>query len=217
MGFPLKTLGADLRRNVTIIRLASGKLVVHSTAPFDSEDVRAIRELGEPAWLIDTLLRHDTFAKQGREAFPEIPYLAPLGFTAESGVQTRPILPAPEEWTGELDVLELRGIPKLEEHVVLHKASKTLIVADLLVNFGPNEGLWSEILLNVATVHGDHDPGVTHVFKKGVVDAELFKDSIKELLSWDFDRIIVGHGEIIPTGGREKLHVALCGADLLEG
>ncbi len=58
---------------VTLIRLRSGKLVIHSTAPFTPEDVAAIRALGEPGWLLDGILRHDTFANEGREAFPGIP------------------------------------------------------------------------------------------------------------------------------------------------
>ena len=75
LAYPLKMLGADLRRNVTLIRLRSGKVVIHSTAAFTPEDVAAIRALGEPGWLLDGILRHDTFAKEGREAFPGIPYL----------------------------------------------------------------------------------------------------------------------------------------------
>ena len=46
LAYPLKMLGADLRRNVTLIRLRSGKMVIHSTAPFSQDDVAAIRALG---------------------------------------------------------------------------------------------------------------------------------------------------------------------------
>ena len=40
--YPLKMLGADLRRNGTLIRLHSGKMIVHSTVPFSPEDVATI-------------------------------------------------------------------------------------------------------------------------------------------------------------------------------
>jgi hypothetical protein len=43
--------------------------------------VATIRALGEPAWLADGTLRHDTFVKEGRAAFPGMPYLAPEGFS----------------------------------------------------------------------------------------------------------------------------------------
>ncbi|MFL6541960.1 MAG: hypothetical protein ACJ8I9_02210, partial [Chthoniobacterales bacterium] len=78
--YPQRLLGIDFGRNVTIVRLKDGRLVVHSTAPFTAEDLLAIRELGEPAWLLDATLFHDTYAKQGCAAFARIPYLAPRGF-----------------------------------------------------------------------------------------------------------------------------------------
>src|SRR5436190_1049012 len=68
MTYPLKMLGADLRRNVTLTRLRSGRLVIHSTAPFSPEDVATIPSLGEPAWIWDGIVRHDTFAQEGQAA-----------------------------------------------------------------------------------------------------------------------------------------------------
>ena len=35
----------------------------------------------ENLWLLDGILRNDPFAKEGRAAFPGIPYLAPEGFS----------------------------------------------------------------------------------------------------------------------------------------
>ena len=34
------------------------------------------------------------------------------------------------------------------------------------------------------------------------------KASIQQVLEWDFDRIIVGHGEVVETGGKEALRQA---------
>ena len=79
IAYPLSVLGDEHGRVVTILGLASGKLIVHSTAPFSPEDVAAIHELGHPAWLVETSLIHDTFAKEGRAAFPDLPYLGPPG------------------------------------------------------------------------------------------------------------------------------------------
>jgi len=213
--FPLKMLGADLRRNVTIIRLASGQLVIHSTGPFTEEDVTSIQTLGTPGWLIDTLLRHDTFAKEGRAAFPGIPYLAPVGFAEELPFDTLPLLPAPTEWNAELLVLEIKGAPEFDEYVVLHIPSRTLIVTDLLVNFPDSGHLWSDLLLRLATVHGHHDPGMTRPFHKAVKDLPAFRTSVEEILTWDFDRIIVGHGDVIEEGGKEKLRATFRDAEIL--
>ncbi len=63
--YPLPVLGNHLGRTVTVVRLASGRLVIHSTAPFSAGDIQRIRELGEPGWLLDATLFHDSFAKEG--------------------------------------------------------------------------------------------------------------------------------------------------------
>ncbi len=208
LGYPLKMLGADLRRNVTLIRLRSGKLVIHSTAPFSPEDVAAIRALGEPGWLLDGVLRHDTFAKEGREAFPEIPYLAPEGFSGAVGFPTLPIVPAPAEWEGELFALEIQGAPAARDTALLHVSSHTLILTELIFNFGQDEPLWTELLLRVA-VGGEHHPGMSRPFKAGVKNEEAFRSSVATILGWDFDRVIVGHGDVIENDGKKKLRAAL--------
>lgn len=208
MTFPLKMMGADLRRTVTIIRLRSGKLVIHSTAHFLPGDIEEIRALGEPGWLLDGVLRHDTFAKEGREAFPGIPYLAPEGFSKAAGVATLPIVPAPPEWAGELSALEIQGAPEARDTALLHSPSRTLILTELLFNFDSHEPVWTEILL-FAAVGADHHPGMSRPFRWGITDEAAFKESMATLLSWDFDRVIVGHGDVIESGGKAKLRKAL--------
>jgi hypothetical protein len=208
LAYPLKMLGADLRRNVTLVRLRSGKLLIHSTAPFTAEDVTAIRALGEPGWLLDGILRHDTFAKEGREAFPGIPYLAPEGFSEVVGFPTQPIVPAPIEWEGELLALEIQGAPEARDTALLHIPSRTLILTELIFNFDDDEPLWTELLLRVA-VGGEHHPGMSRPVKAGVKDEAAFKASVASILSWEFDRVIVGHGDVIELDGKAKLRAAI--------
>ena len=208
LAYPLKMLGADLHRNVTLIRLRSGKLVIHSTAAFSPEDVSAIHALGEPGWLLDGILRHDTFASEGRLAFPAIPYLAPDGFSEVVGFATTPIVPAPIEWNGELLALEIQGAPEARDTALLHVPSRTLILTELVFNFGGDEPIWTELLLRVA-VGEAHHPGMSRPVKAGVKDQAAFRSSLATILGWDFDRVIVGHGEVIEHDGKAKLRTAL--------
>lgn len=211
MAYPLKLLGADLRRVVTIIRLRSGKLIIHSTAPFTHGDVAAIRALGEPGWLLDGILRHDTFAKEGRAAFPIIPYLAPPGFSTVVGFATEPIVPAPSDWTGEVLALEIQGAPEARDTALLHVPSRTLILTELVFNFDDHQPLWTELLLRVA-IGGQHSPGMTRPFKSGIKDVDAFRTSMAEIMGWDFDRVIVGHGDVIETDGKARLRAGLAAA-----
>lgn len=206
--YPLKMLGADLRRNVTLIRLCSGKMVIHSTAPFTPDDVRAVCALGKPGWLLDGILRHDTFAKEGRGAFPGIPYLAPGGFSEVVGFATAPIVPPPVEWEGELLALEIQGAPEARDTALLHVQSRTLILTELVFNFGGDEPIWTELLLRVAVGRGHH-PGMPRPVKAGVKNRAAFQSSLATILGWDFDRVIVGHGDVIERDGKTKLRMAI--------
>jgi hypothetical protein len=211
--YSLRLLGADLRRMVTVVRLLSGKLVIHSTGPFTQGDIAAILRLGEPGWLMDVMLRHDTFAKQGREAFPNIPFLAPEGFSEVVGFSTEPLIPKPAAWGDELEVLRLEGMPSMQEHVFFHRLSRTLIAADLLFNFGPDASAWTRFLVFCA-VGSRHHPGVSRPFRMAIKNKADFQRSVQALMKWDFDRIIVGHGEIIETDGKRRLAGALKEAGL---
>ncbi len=205
--YPLRLLGADLHRNVSVLRLASGDLVIHSTGPFTPEDVAAINALGRPRWIMETMLRHDTFARQGKEAFPDATYLAPEGFAERVGFPTLPLVDQ-AEWGDEVEVLLLEGVPSMEEHVVFHRPTRTLIVADLIFNFGPECSAWTHLLMNMA-VGVKHDPGMARSIRWTAKDKDALRASLARMMAWDFDRLIVGHGEVIATGAKAQVRAAL--------
>lgn len=205
MAFPLKMLGADLQRIVTLIRLKSGRLLIHSTAPFGSADVAAIKSLGEPAWLLEGLARHDTFSREGHEAFPETEYLVPDGFPEIAGLPTTPVFPPPAEWDGEVDISPVEGVPQFGEIAVFHSSSRTLIVGDLLFHFPGSPGVWKSLLLTLGMVGGKREPGVSKPFRNAIADEAAFARSLGKILEWDFDRIVVGHGEPIESDAKKKL------------
>lgn len=202
--YPLNLLGVNLRRNVAIIRLSTRQLVIHSTGPFTGEDVAMIQSLGNVGWICDVMLRHDTYAKEGRIAFPDVPFLAPEGFGQNQDFVTHAIVPTPAEWGSELQALELQGVPSMRETVFFHAPTRTLIVADLVFNFPYNEPLWSELMLKAA-VGSKHHPGMSRAFKFSIKDDQAFQQSIAHMMAWNFDRVIVGHGDVIETDGKAKV------------
>ena len=205
--YPLKLLGADLNRNVTVIRLGSGDLVIHSTGPFTVDDQAEIHLHGRPRWIMDVMARHDTFAREGRAAFPAATYLAPEGFSETVGFPTQPLVNQPE-WNGEIEVLLLEGVPGMKEHVILHRPSRTLIVADLMFNFGPAAPTWTHLLMYGA-VGAKHNPGMARSMRLTVKDKAALLASLARMMAWDFDRLIVGHGDPIETGAKARVADAL--------
>jgi hypothetical protein len=212
--YPLALLGTDLGRTLTIIRLSSGRLVLHSMAPFSPTDLAEIRTLGEPSWLVEAMMFHDTYARRGRDTFPGVPFLAPAGFNKVVAFATQPLLPAPPEWSEELEVFAVAGVPRLNEHLVLHIPSRTLIVADLLFNFASDEKGWDRFFHRcIAGIK--RYPGVSRLFRFCIRDRAAFRTSMTALLNAEFDRIIVGHGRVIERDGKALLRRALEDVGLL--
>jgi hypothetical protein len=60
-----------------------------------------------------------------------------------------------------------------------------------------------------------HAPGISRSFRVMVKDEAALKQSIAHMMTWDFDRLIVGHGAPILTGAKARLSAALAEAGLL--
>jgi hypothetical protein len=107
----------------------------------------------------------------------------------------------------ELSLIKLEGMPSYNEVVFLHHASKSLIVTDMCFNIRKPEGLGAKIIFGL---FGTYDRfAVSRLFKMMIKDKAALKKSIDEVLSCDFDNIIVSHGENIIGGANEKLRAAL--------
>ncbi len=48
-------------------------------------------------------------------------------------------------------------------------------------------------------------------FRMMIRDQRAFDDSIRKILRWEFDRIIVGHGEIIEFEAKQRVSELLSG------
>lgn len=212
--YPLSVLGTQHGRTVTVLALSSGKLVVHSMAPFSPQDAAEIQALGEIGWLVEAMLLHDTYAKQGRDAFPGAPFLGPPGFDDVVLFPTAPLLPAPAEWMGEIEVVALAGAERLKEHVFCHIATRTLIVADLIFNFRSDERGWNRFFHRHIAGFRRY-PGMSRIFRFCIQDRSAFRQSIDQVMALDFDRIIVGHGNVIESNGKALLQQALKDARVL--
>lgn len=114
-----------------------------------------------------------------------------------------------ETWPyqAELPLVKIQGMPKVNECVFIHKASKTLIVTDLCFNLLSPKG-WSAFLF--LSLFGTYKRfAVSRLFLNGVKDKKAFEASLAELMTHEFDKIILSHGEPIEANGKARLLKAL--------
>ena len=108
---------------------------------------------------------------------------------------------AGEPWENELPKVMLRGMPKLNEFVFLHHASRTLIVTDLLYNFDiAKQSFLGKLFLKLNGIYGR--PGCSRLFRRFIKNRAAFRQSISEIMMLDFDRVVLAHGSIIESGGK---------------
>jgi hypothetical protein len=208
MSFPLRFFGIDFGRNVTLLRLSDGRMIIHSTAAFTEKDIAAIRAFGEAFWLVDATLLHDTFAKEGSAAWPGVSYLAPSGFAEISGVAAQSLDVPPSDWAGEIEVLKIEGTGK-NEHVFFHVRSRTLVVADLFFSFPAETRSWARFFARRLMGLPPSLFGVSRFFRMLIKDQNAFEQSIRTMLKWDFERVVVAHREPLQTGGKKAVEEAL--------
>lgn len=202
----MRFLGVPVGRHCTVARSAGGALVAFSPLVADDLAVRDLRSIGEVAAFILPSRFHDRFYDGYFPLFPDARFLA-----AGPVARDHPDWPL-EELTREahelagFDFLELRGMPAIREWVFLHRASKTLIVADALFAMRPASSVLDRLLFLIAGV--GQVPRPCRIFRMLIRDKRAFASSLREVLNWDFDRIIPGHGEVIESDGKAALKSA---------
>lgn len=201
--YPLRLAGCAMGRNVTVLRLSGGKLLIHSSAPFSENAREEILRLGEPGWLLEATHFHDTYARQGRQAFPEIPFWVPSGFPGMESLQARPLGDAPQAWREEITLFPLAGMPRVHEHLVFHRPSGTLIVADLFFNLPDDSGWWTKAFLRGAAGIRTF-PGMSRFFRFMIKDKSAFRASLQPLGGLDIQRIVVGHGAPLTQNAKRQ-------------
>lgn len=205
---PLTVLGIQMGHRMTVVRLGGGNLWVHSPVQWTKELDSELRALGEPRFFAAPSKMHDGFWSEWFDHFPDAHFAAAPGVTRE-----HPDLPFTERLgdgspCAPGDVFRSRlmhGMPVVNEVVFLHEPTRTLIVADLLFNLDPPDFL-SRLLLRLNGALGR--PAPSRMFRMVIRDKAAFRASLRAVLEWDFDRIVVGHGENITAGGREVLREA---------
>lgn len=206
---PLRVAGMDLGGRMSVIRLPDGGLWLHSPVKLDADKRQAVDTLGPVRFLVAPNTMHHLSLGDWAAAYPSARVLAPAGLR-----QKRPDLRIDVELSDVMDVgqsptLELllaHGIPKLEEFVFLHRPSRTLLLTDLAFNIHDSPSWLVRTYLKWSGAYGRLAP--TKLLKSLVKDKAALRAWRDRVLEWDFDRVVVCHGQVRESGGREALREA---------
>jgi hypothetical protein len=209
---PLRFMGIPAGRRMAVVRLGDGGLWFHSPAPLTPELRAAIEGAGEPrAVVAPTAIHGHRFMEDYRATWPAVElHAAPVLDRRRKDLSFDGILGSTPDpaWAEELDQTVFQG-HLAPEVVFLHRSSRTLILADLLMNppVRPDMAPGARLVWWLEDLHGE--PGSPRSVRLATRNRRAARRSVERILEWDFDRIVIGHGSNVESGGRTVFERAM--------
>ena len=184
---------------MTVVKLPCEKLWVHSPVRLSDELKVALDQLGPVAHIVCPNQFHHLFAGEYAAAYPDAKVYGTQSLTKKrKDLSLEWVMgegfASPEEWGEDLESLYIGG-SAFEETVFLHRSSKTLITCDLLEYFTEHKGWFTRCYLKcVGSYKKPHFPSIVKTFYK---DKPVAREAFETMLSWDFERMIISHGNVL--------------------
>lgn len=216
--YPVHYAGTDFNSRMTVIRLSHGDLMVHSPCKIDDVTKDAIEQLGNVKFIVAPGYYHYFFIASAQSAFPDAEtFICPGIERKKPSIQfdwflgNRP----DERWKNDFDQVLIRGNNLIWEVAFFHKPTRTLLLVDLIENFTDqtkNVSLTLKLWWKLVFRMWDR-PRPAPEYQLGWRDKQAASRSLKQILNWDFERIILAHGVLIEKDA--KLVVRQAWQDLI--
>src|SRR5215469_18510 len=207
---PLRFLGAEVGTRMTVIRLRDRRLFLHSPVMLDGPTKSEVDALGPIGFVIAPNRFHHLFVAEYMREYPNAKFFCAPGLDSKRkdltfGATLDDVPPV--EWDGQIDQLVFRALPPLNEVVFFHRESRSLLVTDLLFNVKTSESAYTRFLMRLDGGLGR--VAVARSFRWLIkMRRATARATVDKMLSWDFDRLIVTHGEVVASGAKEPVRAA---------
>jgi len=191
--------GASMHTRTTIVKLADGNLWIHSPIEYSNEIAQTIVKLGgEVVALIAPNKFHYMFVDQWASAYPSAQVFAESSLMAKVSSlkdSTKLTNKAPSLYAVDIDQTIFAGNRMFQETVFFHKASKTLILTDLMINLRPKGiKLLPRLFLRFEGALFPNG-GIPRLYRWFTRDKIRARESLEVIKSWAPERLVFCHGE----------------------
>ena len=161
--------GVMIPSRTTVLRLANGSLLVYSP-------IAAMEVAGDVAHIVAPNHLHHLFVAAARTRWP----------TAIYHERTCPADDA-------IESAHVDGVPKIDETVVFHRPSRTLVCADFVFNMTA-ENLRTRLAFALTGVGGKR-VAQSREWRWSCKDRAAARASVERILAWPIERVAFCHGE----------------------
>jgi hypothetical protein len=195
---------------MTVVRLSNGDLFLHSPIKFDGGLANELQKLGAVRHLVSPNQFHYAHIGEWAKACPNtISWASPrvrerararhvdVRFTRDLGANP------PEEWFREIDQTLFPG-GYFKELIFLHKASKTLVLTDTIINLELDKVTepW-RTATRLAGMYHPHGQIFFGMRLPLLLQRRKAKAAIRKIHSWQPQRILLSHGRCFDAGADE--------------
>jgi hypothetical protein len=188
--------GVETGSRMTVVRMANGGLFVHSPLGLDDALRHEVDALGEVVAVVSPSLFHHLHVAGWMEAYPHAVFGACPGLEWKRPDLAFTFVTADEShatWRGELEQVYFSS-RRENEVVFYHPKTKTFICADALLNLSKHDLASTRF---VARFMGNTGPGLGWMEPIMVRDRTVARRQADRILSWDFERAVLSHGEML--------------------
>ncbi|MFI5395031.1 MAG: DUF4336 domain-containing protein [Candidatus Binatia bacterium] len=196
-GFPYPT-------RMTVVRLTDGSLWVCSPIALSTALAAAVNACGPVRYLVSPNKIHDLFLGEWVQHWPDAKLYASPGLARRRRDLTfhGELRDAPDPaWAADIDQVIFHGSFAMEEVVFFHRASRSVIVTDLVQKFDPAtlHG-WRGALMRLDGIVGP-DGGTPFEYRLSFWNHRVARAALGKALAWNPQRMIIAHGEWVRDHG----------------
>jgi len=204
----------------TAVKLADGGVWLIASTPLTEATKKRLAELGEVKYIVGPDVVHNLFLPEYYSAYPSASLIGVVGHLDKpnlasiasnfTGVYGRDDASDTSKFgytkDNEIEAVYFSGW-KNQDVAFLHRASRTLIVADLLLNLPAKEQYSAPGSGSPYSFVGSGLRPGTRFYKWMIgsqsTDTKAMQRDAKAVAAWDFDRVIMCHGDVIETRGKK--------------
>lgn len=202
--------GLHIGTRMTVIRLANDTLFIHSPIRLTEPLIKALDALGTVQHVVCPNKFHHLYAGDFKKQYPQARlYCAPgldkkrPDISFDAVITNESTFP----WNPELSHACIEGIPMVNEVVFYHATSRSLVITDLALHVRETPHMFTRFMLWLIGAYGRF--GLSRLEKWVFIkDKKRFQQSLRPLFLWDFERIILAHGNLIESQGKQRFQEA---------
>ena len=203
---PHSMMGMRIGTRMTVVRLADGGLLLHSPVPISADEQRELESWGKVSHIVAPNDYHHLYVADALSTYPDAVLHGPATLARKrkdlSFAATLDEASPHPAFARTLRPLTIGGC-MLNETVFLHEPSGTVISSDLTENFTSCDHWPTRMYLKAAGIY--QTIGWSKPLRMLYRDHEQARRDIDRLLAWDFDRVIIAHGDVIESDGQAAI------------